>query len=117
SAETPTRAWGVGLATIVDEGPGAGNVLDAWFPSPALGSRADAGTPSGLDALVGRDRERRVRTEIVEAEIELDRPPRDAVDVYLRLHLLSHRLVRPHAQNLEGVFGLLSNVVWTSAGP
>ena len=38
-------------------------------------------------------------------------------DAYLRLHLLSHRLVRPHGLNLDGIFGVLTNVVWTSAGP
>ena len=37
--------------------------------------------------------------------------------MYLRLHLLSHRLVRPHGQNLDGVFGHLPNVAWTNAGP
>jgi 2,3,4,5-tetrahydropyridine-2-carboxylate N-succinyltransferase len=47
----------------------------------------------------------------------LDVPPADAADVYLRLHLLSHRLVRPHGLSLAGVFGLLANVVWTSHGP
>ena len=43
----------------------------------------------------------------------LDDPPVDAHDAYLRLHLLSHRLIRPHGANLDGVFGLLNNVVWT----
>jgi 2,3,4,5-tetrahydropyridine-2-carboxylate N-succinyltransferase len=47
----------------------------------------------------------------------LDEAPVDIHDAYLRLHLLSHRLVRPHGCNLDGVFGLLANVVWTSAGP
>jgi 2,3,4,5-tetrahydropyridine-2,6-dicarboxylate N-succinyltransferase len=47
----------------------------------------------------------------------LDQAPADAHDVYLRLHLLSHRLVRPHGLSLEGQFGLLANVVWTSMGP
>lgn len=48
---------------------------------------------------------------------DLDQPPVDTHDVYLRLHLLSHRLVRPHGLSLEGQFGLLANVVWTSMGP
>ena len=48
--------------------------------------------------------------------IEVDEKPKDAADVYLRLHLLSHRLLKPHTINLEGIFSLLSNVVWTSAG-
>jgi 2,3,4,5-tetrahydropyridine-2-carboxylate N-succinyltransferase len=48
--------------------------------------------------------------------ITLEEKPKDAADVYLRLHLLSHRLVAPHKINLDGIFGLLANVVWTSAG-
>ena len=58
-----------------------------------------------------------MHTDVVTVEIELADPPADAIDAYLRLHLLSHRLVRPHGVNLDGVFGLLTNVVWTSAGP
>ena len=54
-----------------------------------------------------------VRTEIV----SLAEPPADTHDVYLRLHLLSHRLVAPRTINLDGVFRLLSNVVWTNFGP
>jgi len=54
-----------------------------------------------------------VRTTIA----ELQAPPIDAHDVYLRLHLLSHRLVTPRSINLDGVFDLLSNVVWTNFGP
>jgi 2,3,4,5-tetrahydropyridine-2-carboxylate N-succinyltransferase len=44
-------------------------------------------------------------------------PPIDAGDVYLRLHLLSARLAAPHSLNVDGVFGLLRNVAWTSEGP
>jgi 2,3,4,5-tetrahydropyridine-2-carboxylate N-succinyltransferase len=59
-----------------------------------------------------------VRTVVVRTAIEsLADPPTDAHDVYLRLHLLSHRLVAPHEANLDGVFGLLANVVWTDRGP
>lgn len=47
----------------------------------------------------------------------LDEKPLDTHDVYLRLHLLSHRLVQPHGQSLDGIFGLLANVAWTSIGP
>jgi 2,3,4,5-tetrahydropyridine-2-carboxylate N-succinyltransferase len=60
---------------------------------------------------------RKVRREVVSLEIDLTQPPKDAVDVYLRLHLLSHRLAKPHGLPLDGLFGLLTNVVWTSAGP
>ena len=107
-------AWGFGLATTTD----SGTVLDTWFPEPALGTMpADAQAPQGLAALVGKDSVRRVRRELVEIEIDLDAAPAGASDAYLRLHLLSHRLVRPHGLNLDGVFGVLSNVVWTNRGP
>ena len=46
-----------------------------------------------------------------------EKAPADAKDAYLRLHLLSHRLVKPHGQSLDGIFGLLANVVWTNFGP
>jgi 2,3,4,5-tetrahydropyridine-2-carboxylate N-succinyltransferase len=58
-----------------------------------------------------------VKLAVVLTEIDLTRPPVDVPDAYLRLHLLSHRLVRPHGLNLDGIFGVLNNVVWTSAGP
>ena len=67
--------------------------------------------------MVGKDAIRDVSREIVSLEIDLSVPPKDAKDAYLRLHLLSHRLVKPHGQSLDGIFGLLTNVVWTSAGP
>jgi 2,3,4,5-tetrahydropyridine-2,6-dicarboxylate N-succinyltransferase len=109
-----TKAWGHGLATIADDG----SVLDTWYPTPALGEPpADAAPPASLTALEGKDPARRVHTEVVCTVIDLDVAPVDASDVYLRLHLLSHRLVAPHGTSLEGVFGLLNNVVWTSRGP
>ncbi|SDU54238.1 2,3,4,5-tetrahydropyridine-2,6-dicarboxylate N-succinyltransferase [Jiangella alkaliphila] len=109
------RAWGFGLATIAADG----TILDVWYPSPALGKPPI----SSDDALVelrdleGDDRDREVRRAVVETEIDLDAPPADAQDAYLRLHLLSHRLVAPHGQNLDGLFAVLSNVVWTNDGP
>jgi 2,3,4,5-tetrahydropyridine-2-carboxylate N-succinyltransferase len=112
------RAWGFGLATVVTSGSSEGSVLEAWFPTPALGSgNGDAGVPPGLGAAARAHAVRRVRTEVVRVEIDLTRPPQDTADAYLRLHLLSHRLVRPHALDLTGIFGVLPNVVWTSAGP
>ncbi len=114
TSETPTHAWGFGLATTAEDG----SVLDTWYPAPALGEApADDVAPAFLTALEGKDDARRVTTQVVLTKIALADEPRDASDVYLRLHLLSHRLVAPHGQNLTGVFGLLSNVVWTSRGP
>jgi len=108
-----THAWGHGLATVSDDG----TVLDTWFPVPELGSFSGTAVPEALSSLAGKHPERRLRTEVVTLEIDLAEPPQDASDAYLRLHLLSHRMVRPHGANLDGIFGKLANVVWTSAGP
>jgi 2,3,4,5-tetrahydropyridine-2-carboxylate N-succinyltransferase len=108
-----THAWGHGLATVSDDG----TVLDTWFPAPELGNAPGGVAPDALSALAGKHPERRVHTDVVTVEVDLSEAPRDASDVYLRLHLLSHRLVRPHGANLDGVFGKLANVVWTNVGP
>jgi 2,3,4,5-tetrahydropyridine-2-carboxylate N-succinyltransferase len=104
-------AHGHGIATMAGS-----TVLDVWFPSPALG--ALTGSPDAtLTSLVGSDEARGITREIVSLEINLTEAPKDARDAYLRLHLLSHRLVKPHGQSMDGIFGLLTNVVWTSHGP
>lgn len=106
-----TLAHGHGIATLSGT-----TVLDVWFPAPALG--ALTGTPDAeLTALAVADADRGVTREVVSIEIDLTKAPADAKDAYLRLHLLSHRLVKPHGQSLDGIFGLLANVVWTSVGP
>jgi 2,3,4,5-tetrahydropyridine-2-carboxylate N-succinyltransferase len=92
-----------------------GSVLDARFPAPALGGTSRH--VPGLGDLAGEDPARQVRRETSRVTVDLDRPPADAVDAYLRLHLLSHRIVAPHGANLSGVFGVLTNVVWTDRGP
>ncbi|MGH3458064.1 2,3,4,5-tetrahydropyridine-2,6-dicarboxylate N-succinyltransferase, partial [Aeromicrobium sp.] len=111
------HAWGV--ATLTDSAPEIGRVLDVWYPEPHLGAAPErTHEPEELTVLSGHDPLRDVRHVVVHTVIDdLQQPPQDAYDVYLRLHLLSHRLVRPHGQNLDGVFGLLTNVVWTSIGP
>ncbi len=107
-------AWGHGLVTL----DSADHVLDVWFPSPALGTRAGQEVPDALVALAGPDEARGVRRELRVVEIgDLGAAPATTEDVWLRLHLLSARLVRPHEISMDGVFGLLTNVVWTSAGP
>lgn len=115
---TSQSAWGYGLATYAGTATD-GTVLDVWFPQPALGAKpADAAAPADLAALEGADAARGVEKKVVLVEIaDLSTAPADTADVWLRLHLLSHRLVRPHGQSLDGLFGLLANVVWTSEGP
>ncbi|KIA65673.1 2,3,4,5-tetrahydropyridine-2,6-dicarboxylate N-succinyltransferase [Nocardia vulneris] len=113
-------AAAVGIANVTTDG----TVLDTWYPSPELGTFAETGTkrldeaPAEYAALLGVDEARGVDVVAVRTTIaDLSAAPIDAHDVYLRLHLLSHRLVRPHEVSLDGQFGLLSNVVWTNHGP
>ncbi|TSD54403.1 2,3,4,5-tetrahydropyridine-2,6-dicarboxylate N-succinyltransferase [Aeromicrobium piscarium] len=108
-------AFGYGLATVTPDG----TVLDVWYPEPQLGAASDSlSEPDDLVRAAGDDEVRQVTRAVVFTQIEdLQAAPQDAYDVYLRLHLLSHRLVRPHGQNLDGIFGLLANVVWTNLGP
>ena len=114
-------ASAIGIATITDDGA----VLDTWYPSPELTEVTESGTahlegddvPADLASLVGNDTDRGVRTVAVRTSIVLADAPTDAHDAYLRLHLLSHRLVIPRGANLDGIFGKLSNVVWTNFGP
>ncbi len=108
-------AWGFGLATL-DAG---GAILDVWFPAPALGARpADATEPPALAALAVPDEARDVTRKVLLVQIaDLAAAPVSTEEVWLRLHLLSTRLVAPHGLSMDGVFGLLTNVVWTSAGP
>ncbi len=112
-----TRAWGIGLATIAADG----STLDAWYPSPQLGAAPEAPEShplhAQLSAAAHADEVRGTTQEVVVRSIELAAAPADAADAYLRLHLLSHRLVQPNVQNLDGLFGTLTNVVWTSEGP
>ncbi|MFE4373833.1 2,3,4,5-tetrahydropyridine-2,6-dicarboxylate N-succinyltransferase [Streptomyces sp. NPDC056835] len=127
SSPRTTGAVAAGLATLTEDG----TVLDTWFPAPALSAEpGPAGTErltaeravellgEGAAKAIGPDARRGVEIVAVRTVItSLDDKPLDTHDVYLRLHLLSHRLVRPHGQSLDGVFGLLANVAWTSLGP
>jgi 2,3,4,5-tetrahydropyridine-2,6-dicarboxylate N-succinyltransferase len=117
-----TSAAGVGLATIA----AGGSVLDTWFPAPELDADGPSGTtrlsvaeaPAELAALTGRDHDRDVEAVAVRTVISsLEDKAVDAYDAYLRLHLLSHRLIKPHDANVDGIFGVLTNVVWTNHGP
>ncbi|MCG7596986.1 2,3,4,5-tetrahydropyridine-2,6-dicarboxylate N-succinyltransferase [Mycobacterium sp. C3-094] len=129
-----TGASGIGVATIAADG----SVLDVWFPAPELSEegetggqeRSDSGNVSGtvrlsvaevpaeLAELAVPDEDRGVDVVVVRTAIaSLDDKAVDAYDAYLRLHLLSHRLVAPHGLNADGFFGVLTNVAWTNYGP
>ncbi len=122
-------ASGTALVTVVDggvHGPDAeGRVLDAWFPDPVLvppngdpeALAAASDLPAQLAPLVVTDTARGVRREVRTVVADLDAPPADSPDAYLRLHLLSLRLARPRELNVDGIFDVLANVVWTSFGP
>jgi len=111
-----TSAWGHGLATIDSRGA----VLDVWFQDPKLGPapKTDAlwVVPKELDALVGEDPRRRVTTRVVRTEIDLTQAVATTEDAYLRLHLLSHLLVKPNSINLDGLIGALPIVAFSSIG-
>jgi 2,3,4,5-tetrahydropyridine-2-carboxylate N-succinyltransferase len=120
-------ATGTGLASRTPDG----RVLDVWFVHPELA--ADPGPSATTDlapddalaalgpdvtAAIGTDAVRNVEVVAVRTVIaDLSAPPADSGDAYLRLHLLSHRLVRPNTVNLDGLFGCLANVAWTQLGP
>lgn len=115
--DAPTNAWGMGLATISADG----TILDTYYPKPQLGS-----APTGdevylmdknFDALIGKDPRRNVEVKAVRTEINLNDPVSSTPDAYLRLHLLSHLLVKPNTINLENLMAHLPIVAFSSIGP
>jgi len=106
-------AWGLGLSTISSTGA----VLDTWYRHLGLGAADPALTLAALDGAAGRDDVRDVEVRATSITIDTDAAPASAEDAYLRLHLLSHRLMRPRTINLDGMFGVLTNVAWTNLGP
>jgi 2,3,4,5-tetrahydropyridine-2,6-dicarboxylate N-succinyltransferase len=104
-------AWGIGIATLDANGA----TLDVRFRALGLGE-IPADLPS-VDTSVDVDRDRGVALRGVTVSVDLDSAPRDSADAYLRLHLFSHRIVKPRTVNLDGIFGHLQNVAWTSRGP
>ena len=107
-------AWGYATVTIERDG----TPLSFYFPAPRLGA---PGTADRADPAAPEEREDPVRAVRITRQLcvaaDLDQPPADSADAYLRLHLLSHRLVRPNSMNLDGIFKVLPNVCWTSLGP
>ena len=111
ASSAPASAWGVGLATIAADG----TTLDTFFRHLGLGNAVPTGTPTETQSTT--DERRGVAIVPASLVIDTQAAPTSATDVYLRLHLLSHRLVEPRTINLDGAFGLLTNVAWTSIGP
>ena len=96
----------VGLASFSGD-----DMLDVWYPDPS----DDTADLADLETV---DEARKVEQRMVTTVIpDLSQPPVDPADAYLRLHLLSHRIHRPHDLNLSGIFRVLNNVVWTTEGP
>jgi 2,3,4,5-tetrahydropyridine-2-carboxylate N-succinyltransferase len=112
-----SNAWGHGLATVAADG----TILDVWYPKPELGAapKSDAlwVVPKELDALVGEDARRRVSIQWVRTEVDLTQPVTNTADAYLRLHLLSHLLVKPNTINLDQLIPNLPIVGFTNVGP
>ncbi|MFM5905566.1 MAG: 2,3,4,5-tetrahydropyridine-2,6-dicarboxylate N-succinyltransferase [Micrococcales bacterium] len=112
-----SKAWGHGLATISNDG----TVLDVWYPNPILGAAPQSDAlwvvPKELDALVGQDPRRNVTTQVIRTEVDLTLPVINTADAYLRLHLLSHLIVKPNTINLEGLIPNLPIVAFTNIGP
>ena len=109
---TQSTAYGFGIATQNQ----SGQTLECSFYALGLGKAPENNIDATFKSLIGEDPIRKVKKVAVEVVIQINEKPKDAADVYLRLHLLSHRLLKPHTINLEGIFSILANVVWTSAG-
>ena len=104
------NAFGIGIESQNQ----AGEILECWFHTLGIGSK------TGVDKfpeLLTTDEIRKVKRVNLSLEIDLTKPAKDVADVYLRLQLLSHRIVKPHGLNLDGIFGILPNLVWSSVGP
>ncbi|MEI6495441.1 MAG: 2,3,4,5-tetrahydropyridine-2,6-dicarboxylate N-succinyltransferase [Actinomycetota bacterium] len=108
-----TTAWGVGLSTVTSEGV----ALDAWFPFVGLGELPDRAWHDLLPEIGAEHDVRGYARHVVVLTIDTDDAPTSTIDAYLRLHLLSNRLVLPRVINIDGIFGQLPNNAFTSVGP
>jgi len=108
-----TAAWGAGLATVTTDG----TVLDTWFPHVGLGDLPDRPWHDLLPEVAPSDDVRGCARRVTVMTIDTDDAPSSTSDAYLRLHLLSHRLMQPRTVNIDGIFGQLPNNAWTNVGP
>jgi len=94
-----------------------GTVLDTWFPHVGLGDLPDRPWHDVLPEVAPSDDVRGYGRRVVVMAIDTDDAPSSTSDAYLRLHLLSHRLMQPRTVNIDGIFGQLPNNAWTTVGP
>ena len=103
-------ASAIGFATEFN-----GEILEVFYPAPSLGLNPNL--VNDFDSTLGLDQIRGVSRIQIETVInDLSEKPTDVADAYLRLHLLSHRLVKPRSINLDGIFAVLPNLAWTNLG-
>lgn len=131
-------AFGLGLATLNKQQ----QIIEVYFPEPEAGlspSRTEqlsavlaaednsvtlilAEHSPALSPLLGGlsqtllQAERQPNQALVAVLLTQDSKPNSVAEAYLKLHLLSHRLIQPHGQVLDGIFGVLSNLAWTNEG-
>ncbi len=107
------NAFGVGVASVNSDN----QIIEARFLKAELSKIDEKQIASSIDSLITQDLIRKISTKKISIQISLDAAPKDVADVYLRLHLLSMRKVKPNQINLDGVFGILPNLIWSSIGP
>jgi 2,3,4,5-tetrahydropyridine-2,6-dicarboxylate N-succinyltransferase len=134
------HSFAIGIATT----DATGAIIEVYYPQPLLNPAAELIAPaarllayqSGNASLkINRDQLQKLSQEsvcpfdaqaaskladggraLIACFISEDRAPENIAEVYLKLHLLSHRLCKPHAVNLQGAFGILRNIAWTNQG-
>ena len=107
------NAFGVGVASVNSDN----QIIEARFLKAELSQIDEKQIAGTIDSLISQDLIRKISTKKISIQISLDAAPKDVADVYLRLHLLSMRKVKPNQINLDGVFGILPNLIWSSIGP
>ena len=130
---TAIHSYGFGLATENS----SGEIIEVYYPHFGLDAGAEfadevlgcCGLQPGASGYVILDEalRERLRTHLgalassektlVLCVLGADIAPATVAEAFLKLHLLSARLVKPHALNLNGMFGVLHNLAWTNEGP
>lgn len=130
------HGFGLGIVSVNAQG----ETLDTYYPAPIANVNGDEA--SALREVSGRLDARQLRElsktlsglgnhalaavavrlaetsqPVVATPLPGNASPTSVEEAYLKLHLISHRLVRPHETDLSDLFGLLPNVAWTELGP